>query len=189
MIALVFSISIAIVVIQELAYPTLLQYDRLAHMMNRFAYTKATLIIFVTLSSWLLYLQIHRRKWSMLYIYLFYSVYLFLLFVVLFTKATAYHQVSWNLFDFISWDKKTLIEAVLNVGYFIPLGVLYAVKANYVELVVIALLTIVGIETIQYVFYIGTFALSDILLNFIGCVIGYELLKFLQRKMQSPQRR
>ena len=185
---LVLSIIIGIVVVQEIAYPTLLQYDRLARVMNRFTYTKATLTTFVTLSSWLLYFQIHRRKLSMIYLYLFYSVYLFLLFVVLFTKAPEYHQVSWAVFDFISADKKTIMEALLNVGYFIPLGALYAVKANYVEFVVIALLTILGIETIQYAFYIGTFALSDILLNFIGCWIGYELSKFLQRKIQSPQR-
>ena len=188
LVVLVLSVIIGILVIQEIAYPTLLQYDRLAHVMNRFDYTKETLTIFVTLSIWLLYLQIHRRKLSMIYLYLFYSVYLFLLFVVLFTKAPEYHQVSLDLFDFISEDKKTIMEALLNVGYFIPLGALYAVKANYLELVVIALLTILGIETIQYAFYIGTFALSDILLNFIGCVIGYELSKFLQRKMQSPRR-
>ena len=115
-------------------------------------------------------------------------MYLFLLFVVLFTKAPEYHQVSWALFDFISSDKKVLMEALLNLGYFIPLGALYAMKASYVEFTIIALLTILGIETIQYVFYIGTFALSDILLNYIGCAIGYKLSIFLQHRLQQPKR-
>jgi glycopeptide antibiotics resistance protein len=78
-------------------------------------------------------------------------------------------------------DKKTMLEALLNVLYFIPLGGLYGLKANWWEFGIIALLTILGIETIQYVFYIGTFALSDIILNFIGCSIGYSVCLGLKK--------
>lgn len=180
LLALVLALLLAVFIIQSIAYPTLLQYERFEHVMARFAYTRETLISFVTLSLWLLYIQIDLKRFSMIYVYLFYSVYLFLLFVVLFTKAPHYHTFNWELFDFVVRDKKVLMEAMLNVLYFVPLGGLYGFKANAVEFVVISLLTIVGIETIQYAFYIGTFALSDILLNFIGCTIGYLMFRKLQ---------
>jgi hypothetical protein len=168
-------------VIQYIAYPTLLQYDRFVHMMERFAYTKETLTLFLILSCWLFYLQLLFKRFSAIYLYLVYSVYLFLLFVVLFTKAPQYHTFSWEIFDFLVRDKKTMLEALLNVLYFIPLGGLYGLKANWWEFGIIALLTILGIETIQYVFYIGTFALSDIILNFIGCSIGYSVCLGLKK--------
>lgn len=184
-IALIISTVLGIGVIQYLAYPTLLQYDRFANVMNRFEYTKETLILFVVLSCWLLYLQIEFRHFSIIYLYLFYSVYLFLLFVVLFTKAPEYHTFNGDLFDFLVWDRGTLIEALLNLVYFIPLGGLYGLRANWLEFGLISLLTITGIETIQYVFYIGTFSVSDILLNFLGCLVGYSICLVLRKYMDK----
>ncbi|MCF1615240.1 VanZ family protein [Tetragenococcus koreensis] len=183
--ALIISTVLGIGVIQYLAYPTLLQYDRFANVMNRFGYTKETLILFVVLSCWLLYLQIEFRRFSIIYLYLFYSVYLFLLFVVLFAKAPEYHTFNGDLFDFLVWDRGTLIEALLNLVYFIPLGGLYGLRANWLEFGLISLLTITGIETIQYVFYIGTFSVSDILLNFLGCLVGYSICLVLRKYMDK----
>ena len=56
---------------------------------------------------------------------------------------------------------------------FIPLGAWYGAHSRPWEFVIIALVTILGIETAQYVFYLGIFAISDILANFIGCTLGY----------------
>lgn len=179
--ALLVSCLVGVGVIQYIAYPTLLQYERFVHVMDRFSYTKETLTLFLILSCWLFYLQLLFKRFSAIYLYLVYSVYLFLLFVVLFTKAPQYHTFSWDLFDFLVKDKKTILEAILNVLYFVPLGGLYGLKAKWWEFGVIALLTILGIETIQYVFYIGTFALSDILLNFIGCLLGYGICLGLKK--------
>ncbi|MDN6639753.1 MAG: VanZ family protein [Tetragenococcus sp.] len=184
-IALIISAILGIGIIQYLVYPTLLQYERFESVMSRFGYTKETLVIFVALSCWLLYLQIEFRHFSVVYLYLFYSVYLFLLFVVLFTKAPEYHTFNGDFFDFLVWDRGTLIEAFLNLAYFIPLGGLYGLRANWIEFVLISLLTITGIETIQYVFYIGTFSVSDILLNFLGCLIGYSICLVLRKYMET----
>lgn len=186
--ALAISSILGLGIIQYLAYPTLLQYERFENVMSRFGYTKETLIVFVILSCWLLYLQIEFRRFSVIYLYLFYSVYLFLLFVVLFTKAPAYHTFNGQLFDFLVWDKGTLIEAILNLVYFIPLGGLYGLRANWIKFILISLLTITGIETIQYVFYIGTFSVSDILLNFLGCLVGYSICLILRRLVHQKVR-
>ncbi|GAA5422110.1 VanZ family protein [Tetragenococcus halophilus] len=185
-IAFIISTILGVGVVHYLVYPTLLQYERFENVMNRFGYTKETLIVFVVLSCWFLYLQIEFRHFSMLYLYLFYSVYLFLLFVVLFTKAPEYHTFNGDLFDFLVWDRGTLIEAFLNLAYFIPLGGLYGLRANWLEFILISLLTITGIETIQYVFYIGTFSVSDILLNFLGCLVGYSSCLLIRKFLTKP---
>ncbi|WP_214280693.1 VanZ family protein [Escherichia coli] len=44
-------------------------------------------------------------------------------------------------------------------------------------------ITIIGIETIQYVFYIGTFDIWDIFTNFTGCMIGYIFCKRIINRM------
>lgn len=116
----------------------------------------------------------------MVYAYLVYSVYLLLLFIVLFTKAATYHAISLNPFDFLTNNPRILSEAFLNIVYFIPLGVLYGLKANWRQTCAIALITILGIETLQYAFYLGTFAISDILLNFSGCLLGFKLQAMLE---------
>lgn len=178
------SFLFSIVLVSWIAIPTLDQYSRFHHMIARFQYTESVLILFVWLAIWLFVLQWQIGKISTIYLYLFYSVYLFLLFTVLFTKAKNYHSLSLDPFDIFVWNKKIIMEAILNVIYFIPLGAVYAMKANKMEFVIISLLTILGIETIQYVFYLGTFAVSDIYLNFIGCIIGYSAFKILSKQFR-----
>lgn len=174
-IALFISIVAGFSLVQYIVYPVLFHYQRFEQMIARFPYTKETLIIFLVLTFWLFYLQYFYHHFSVIYFYVVFSVYLFLLFVVLFTKAPKYHTVDWNLFSFLVADEKVMIDAVLNTIYFIPLGVLYGFKARWWEFLITALLTLVGIEVLQYVFYVGTFALSDILLNMVGCMIGYVM--------------
>ncbi|MDN6599302.1 MAG: VanZ family protein, partial [Tetragenococcus koreensis] len=39
---------------------------------------------------------------------------------------------------------------------------------------------------IQYVFYIGTFSVSDILLNFLGCLVGYSSCLLIRKFLTKP---
>jgi len=177
------SLMVGYAIIHWVAFPTLIHYPKLAGAMSRYQYTEWTLIGFLSSSLWLFYLQVLYRKISVIYLYLVYSVYLFLLFVVLFAKASHYRAFIADPFDFFVRDRRVLTEAALNMLFFIPLGGLYAVKARFWEFLVVSLLTIIGIETIQFVFYIGTFAISDILLNWLGCFVGFEACKWLKRYM------
>ena len=184
----VLSFFVGFLLIHWIAYPVLNSYPHLASAMARFAYTKEFLVGFVTLSMWLFFVQMIFRKFTVIYTYLFYSVYLFLLFIVLFAKARNYHSYSFELFDFAVRNKRVLLEAALNVIYFIPLGILFSFKSRFWEFCLISVLFICGVETIQYVFYIGTFAVSDIMLNLIGCLIGRglkESFSILQKKIVS----
>lgn len=179
------SIVAGYILVYQLVMPTMSAYPRINRVMERFAYTDEVLWGFLVLSIWLLIVQIILRRVTVIYFYLFYSVYLFLLFTVLFTKATTYHSYSLNPFDFLVWNKRILVEAVLNLIYFIPLGALYAVKAKPWEMIATAFITILGIETLQYVFFLGTFAVSDIILNMVGVIIGYLLYRLLKKYMEK----
>lgn len=156
-----------------LVMPTLQNYPRLARMAQRFEYTDEALWVFIFLSLWLFYWQWEQRRLWNIYLYLFYSCYFLLLFIMLFTKARAYHSFNMNPFELFLNNEQQVVELLLNIGYFIPLGCLYGLRAKPLEAAVIALITIIGIETIQYVFYIGTFDIWDIITNFTGCIIGY----------------
>lgn len=182
------SIVLAYLLISELAYPVLMKYHHLATAMNRFAYTKLFLEIYAALSLFFLYVQWLKGKFSAIYLYLFYSVYLFLLFIVLFGKARNYHSYSLEPWDFLVWNRTTLTEALLNVIYFIPLGVLFRLGSKWWEFFLISFLVILGVETIQYVFSIGTFAVSDILLNLLGCSIGAIFYQKLANRMAENKK-
>lgn len=180
----VVSLVVGYGIIHIVAFPTLMHYPKLAGAMSRYPYTELTLILFLSVGLWLFYIQVIVGKISVIYLYLVYSVYLFLLFIVLFAKASHYRAFTMDPIDFLVIDRRVLTEAALNLLFFIPLGGLYGVKARFWEFLIVSLVTITGIETIQYVFYIGTFAISDILLNWIGCLIGFQLCKWLKRYMQ-----
>lgn len=182
------SFFVGFLLINGIAYPVLNSYPHLSSAMARFAYTKEFLIGFVTLSMCLFFVQMIFQKFTVIYVYLFYSVYLFLLFIVLFAKARNYHSYSFELFDFVVYNKRVLLEAALNVIYFIPLGILFSFKSRFWEFCLISFLFICGVETIQYVFYIGTFAASDIMLNLLGCLIGRLLQRFFPLLWQDTEK-
>ena len=166
-----------------LVMPTLQNYPRLSSMAQRFEFTDEVLWAFIFLSLWLFYWQWEQRKLWNIYMYLFYSCYFLLLFIMLFTKARAYHSFNLNPFELYLNNGQQITELILNTGYFIPLGCLYGMRAKPLEAAVIALVTIIGIETIQYVFYIGTFDIWDIITNFTGCVIGYLMCIQIKKRM------
>jgi glycopeptide antibiotics resistance protein len=167
------SFGVSYLAITWLIMPVLLRYRHLVQVIERFDYTEISLIILLALSLWLFIIQYWQQRFSTLYLYLVYTCYLFLLFTVLFIKSTDYQALSLNPFDFLKMDRRILEEAALNMIYFIPLGGLYGMNATPKQFVLIVLATLLGIETLQFIFYLGTFAISDILLNFLGCLVGY----------------
>lgn len=74
---------------------------------------------------WLFFVQLIFQKFTVIYTYLFYSVYLFLLFIVLFAKARNYHSYSFDLFDFAVRNKRVLLEAIKLTSFFISAHIFY----------------------------------------------------------------
>ncbi|ARD94564.1 VanZ family protein [Lactococcus lactis subsp. lactis] len=171
--SLLVTFSLSYATITWLIMPVLTRYPNLLKVIDHFDHTALTLILLLTLIVWLFGIQYHLKRFSVIYLYLAFSVYALLLFMVLFTKTTDFQAISLNPFDFIKADTRTIQEAVLNIIYFIPLGGLYCINTDFKQFVIISLITLLGIETIQFIFYLGTFAISDIILNFLGCLSGY----------------
>lgn len=180
--------AISWLVTYQIAFPTLLHYARIRTVIQRFSHTDEVIWLILTLMVWLFYVQWLYGKLSVIYCYWSFSVYLLLLFIVLFTKAPKYHSIGLDPFDFLVWNRRVLSEALLNFAFFIPLGLIYGIVAKRWEFIVIALGSILAIETLQYVFYLGTFALSDILLNFAGCFVGFWICPRLKQHFSLERR-
>lgn len=165
-----------------LVFPTIYHYPRLTHIMARFQYSEQTLSLFIFLSLFLFFIQLAFRKFSVFYIYLFYPVYFALLFTVLFVKTTGKQELQLSLFQFVKTANPTSnIEALLNFAYFVPLGMLYGLRANLLQTVILAAATVLGIETIQYCFQIGVFDVDDIILNVAGCLLGFFIVELFRK--------
>jgi glycopeptide antibiotics resistance protein len=68
------------------------------------------------------------------------------------------------------------INFIANIVVFVPLGFLIPFilrKPSFLKTIGISLSIIVSIEIIQYVTYLGSADIDDVILNMFGCVIGY----------------
>ena len=72
-----------------------------------------------------------------------------------------------------------------NVAVFIPLGFLlpFILRKNrsISKVLLISFLIILFAETMQLVFQVGVFDVDDILLNLVGCIIGYSIFRLINR--------
>lgn len=61
---------------------------------------------------------------------------------------------------------------IMNVVFFIPIGYLVKNK-GFLRSFVIVLVSVLGIESTQYVLALGFFDAGDIVLNLVGIYLGY----------------
>lgn len=152
----------------------------LKEILQRVPNSEILLVGLLTIIIFLFYLQwITKKLWNP-YLYFFYTCYVILLVVLLFNKSGNKQGMNLNPFAFFYWSPG-LLEAFLNIVAFIPLGILYGIRLKKWELIVISLVTIFTIEMLQYLFYLGVFATSDILCNFLGCIIGFYLYPVIKK--------
>lgn len=69
------------------------------------------------------------------------------------------------------------IIAFLPFGFFIP--AIY--NKNFISTLLISLMSILTIETLQFITMLGYFDIDDIILNTTGCLIGYFIYKIINR--------
>lgn len=80
-------------------------------------------------------------------------------------------------------DNFATINLLGNIVPFIPLGYFISNIFNrnkFIKIVMLFLVTL-SIESIQFIFSIGFFDIDDIILNFIGLMIGYLFLIFYNK--------
>ncbi|MFS0820828.1 VanZ family protein [Bacillus sp. 1P02SD] len=85
-------------------------------------------------------------------------------------------------FPFHIW----IINIAGNIGVFVPFGIvlpiLFPKLSNFLLFLIAFILGIFSLEVLQLFSKLGSFDVDDIILNTIGAVIGFILLKLLRRR-------
>lgn len=70
------------------------------------------------------------------------------------------------------------LNFIANIVVFIPMGYLIphvVRRPSFLKTVVYSLASILSIEIIQFLTYLGAADIDDVLLNLVGCVMGYAV--------------
>lgn len=118
--------------------------------------------------------------------------------VTLFLRTTGDSTIQWHLFRAFreAWNTFTIqmwLNPLLNIGVFVPLGILLplitdAFRRWYTVLIIGASGSFL-IETVQYVFCLGSADIDDLFCNILGTMVGFCLcmvaLSALRKKPSS----
>ena len=75
-------------------------------------------------------------------------------------------------------NKIVFINIIGNIILFIPMGIIMkSLNVRLIEFLILILFIIFLIELTQYISKRGVFDISDIILNYIGCILGYILIR------------
>lgn len=152
----------------------------------------------IFISPLLIYNKIHQRRKPFIryvVIYAFIGCCMSLCYLTILwyypdiTFHPAYHFLNLKPFVWINevYDmgfNKMIQQLVLNIGMFVPYGLLLALAFKrlrniYIHLPIVFLTTLF-IETIQY--FIGRSAdIDDVIMNFLGGLIGFFIYKLMER--------
>lgn len=85
-------------------------------------------------------------------------------------------------------DQIDFPEIVMNIVIFVPLGVYAGMvfkKWNFGKNVFFFFVTSLMVEGIQFIFKLGSFDITDIITNTLGGIIGWMLLKAIEKISKS----
>ncbi len=123
------------------------------------------------------------KKRKIVYL-LFFFIYLFFLYLCLFDRTMNQNKMYSDGTYIKEWIKilfqnKVVFKNIVgNIFIFIPMGVfIKRLPIKWFYHFIVAISSIIGIETLQYITQIGIFDIMDIILNFIGFSIGYVVVK------------
>lgn len=76
------------------------------------------------------------------------------------------------------------VDTFFNLACFIPLGS-YLKRWNLKKLAIKTVIPLFSVELVQYIVGLGSFNVSDLLLNYMGLFVGYQLMnaRFVKRLM------
>lgn len=102
-------------------------------------------------------------------------------------ESTAFFIENWE-YSYARWN------VLGNIGLFLPFGILTGLlwrgKRGGGLTFLCSLFTSGGFETIQFLYGIGEFDVDDILLNVLGALVGYGLLRlceYIIRRKMTPE--
>lgn len=138
-----------------------------------------SIMLFLTYISTTFVYQIIKGGLKKSFIYFFYFSYFISLIYFLFFKTIGISEYNFNIlnifYDLLYGDALVLL---MNIVFFIPLGFIFELnKKNSI----IFLASIFIVELLQVTFHLGIFDIVDIILNYIGFVIGTVLIIHLKK--------
>lgn len=122
----------------------------------------------------------HQKTFYMIMI----AIYILFLYLCLFDRDINKNRVYSDGTYIKKWIKILFTNKIVfrniigNIIIFIPMGIFIKnikIKKIYQFMLIISI--IISIETLQYITQIGVFDIMDILLNAIGALIGYMIMK------------
>ncbi|MFI3213286.1 MAG: VanZ family protein [Eubacteriales bacterium] len=73
------------------------------------------------------------------------------------------------------------LNIIANIAVFVPVGILIGIvlkgKTGLIVAIIMGAIFSYGLETVQYMYAIGSFDVDDIILNTIGAAVGYLLTR------------
>lgn len=147
----------------------------------RFTNTPLFIISYLILSGLYfvtVFYQLYNKKVHKHLVTISLFIYFLLLIFILFFKSVGIRGYEWNIFKLLEYLRYDTIAALINISLFIPLGVF--IKKLNIKTLFLLICMLFGVETIQYIFSLGIFDILDILFNFIGLLLGYQLRRFLK---------
>lgn len=182
LLGVIVGISISFASIHYVFMPLVRNYPQIFDVLKRFEFIELTLICLLFSILFPGWLQIMKSTIYKTFIFYFYSLYSIFLFMMLFCKIKYHHQIVLIPFEFFRFNIRHIMEAALNLIYFVPLGILYRNFLCWKNLLFIGIIFIVGIETMQYLLFIGAFQTEDIIMNLSGIIIGALIVeKYMKR--------
>ena len=95
----------------------------------------------------------------------------------------------WSYFAYFRGeDDSLLIENIMNVVVFVPIGLLAGLASrsmNWIKALSLGLCISIPIEVLQFSFEKGFAELDDVMHNTLGCVIGYGVSRLLYKRLSD----
>ncbi|WFD09396.1 VanZ family protein [Tepidibacter hydrothermalis] len=125
---------------------------------------------------------------------------IYLLYLVFFSKdyGRGYFHRSYNFIPFktiIEYMffspnlKATVVNIAGNILAFVPMGFLVPAAFNrinkYKDISIVVLIATISIEITQFIIGVGTCDIDDVILNWIGGIIGFYMYKVLLKKIKN----
>lgn len=95
----------------------------------------------------------------------------------------------WSYIAYIKGeDDSLLLENIMNVIVFIPIGLMFAcvlAKNSFWKVALLACILSVSIEVMQLITKNGLCEIDDVIHNTLGCVIGYGLFRMISWRVNK----
>ena len=99
-----------------------------------------------------------------------------------------YQTRSLNLIPFVTYGQTGISETVSNFVTFIPFGILLSLnfkKAALWRLLIVVFVFSVAVETLQFIFAIGTTDATDVVTNTFGGLVGIVLYRLANKIVKA----